>query len=138
MTLKSALKKDYFLLPLLSVLYFLTIKDSFSATIYLIIAFLISIYFFPVKLFMRSAPKKSSAKINIFAPISYFVISNIIILTILTTFNIESEFLSMTILIYSVFNIALLIYFHFTESGGYNFILTCCALLLTPMPGIIY
>ena len=131
MTLKLVLKRDYLLLPILSVLYFLTLKNALPSYIYLISALLVSFYFFPIKLFIGSTLMKSSNTKKIIVLLSYFVISNIIALTILTTYDPDLGFIRTTILIYSLLNLAFLFYFHMTESGSYNFILTCCAVFLT-------
>lgn len=137
MTLKQILKKDYILLLILSVMYFLTVKDALPATIYLVFALLVSLYFFPIKLFLGSAHIESSQKRKIIVLLSYFVISNIIALTVLATYQTDFGFIRIAILIYTILNIAFLFYFHMTESGSYNFILTCCAVWLTSAVGSI-
>ena len=80
MALKSVLKRVYFLLPILSVLYFLTIKKVIQATNYVIFAVLLNFYFFPIKLFLGSGQLASTSRKRIVVLLSYFVISNIIAL----------------------------------------------------------
>lgn len=128
---KLIFKRDYILLSILSVLYFLTVKTAIPNYIYLISAFLVSFYFFPIKSFLGSSLMKSSNTKKIIVLLSYFVISNIVALTILTTYNSDFGFVRIAILIYSILNLAFLFYFHMTESGSYSFVLTCCAVLLT-------
>ncbi len=128
---KLIFKRDYLILPILSVMYFLTVKEVLPTTTYLISALLVSFYFFPIKLFLGSELMKSSNKRKIIVLLSYFVISNIVALTIVATYSVDFGFIRIAILIYSFLNIAFLFYFHFTESGSYNFILACCTVLLT-------
>lgn len=131
MTLKQILQKDYILLLLLSVLYFLAIKSVLPAFIYLICALLTSFYFFPIKLFLGSALDKNSSSKRIIVLLSYFVIGNIIALTALIAFQSDLDFIRTAIFIYGLVNLAFLIYYHFTESGSYNFMLTVCTVILT-------
>ena len=128
---KLIFKRDYLILPILSVMYFLTVKEVLPTTTYLISALLVSFYFFPIKLFLGSELMKFSNKRKIIVLLSYFVISNIVALTILAIYSVDFGFIRIAILIYSFLNIAFLFYFHFTESGSYNFILACCTVLLT-------
>lgn len=128
---KLIFKRDYLILPILSVMYFLTVKEVLPTTTYLISALLVSFYFFPIKLFLGIELMKSSNKRKIIVLLSYFVISNIVALTILAIYSVDFGFIRIAILIYSFLNIAFLFYFHFTESGSYNFILACCTVLLT-------
>lgn len=130
MALKQILKKDYILLLLLSVLYFLTIKGFVPAIIYLILALLVSFYFFPVKLFLGSNLEKYSTNKKIIVLLSYFVIGNIIALTTLVASQADLKFVRTAIFIYGFVNIAFLIYFHLTESGSYNVRLTAYTLIL--------
>ncbi len=128
---KLVFKRDYILLPILSVLYFLTIKNAIPNYIYLISALLVSFYFFPIKLFLGSSLMKFSNTKKIIVLLSYFVISNIVAMTVLTAYNSDLEFIRTAIFIYSFLNLVFLFYFHYTESAGYNFILTCCAVILS-------
>ena len=130
MLANKILKKDFLLLPILSVVYFLTIKSDIPSIVYLLIALLTSIYFFPIKLFLGYNSTKFTDKKRIVVLLSYFISSNVIVLSALVSFQADLEVIRIAILIYSILNIALLIYFHFTESGSYNFILTCCAVFL--------
>lgn len=131
MVSKLVFKRDYILLPILSVLYFFTIKNAIPSYIYLISALLLSFYFFPIKLFLGSALMKSSNTKKIIVLLSYFVISNIVAMTVLTAYNTDLEFIRTAIFIYSFLNLIFLFYFQFTESGSYNFILTCCTVILS-------
>ncbi len=131
MTLKSVLNRDYFLLPILSIIYFLTIKGAMPSVVYVIIALLTSIYFFPVKLFLENDATKFTSQRRIVVLLSYFIISNLIAISILLAYQTDLGFIRTVISIYSLINLAFLIYFHMTESGGYNFILTCCTFFLT-------
>ena len=131
MLANKILKKDFLLLPILSVVYFLTIKSAIPSIVYLLIALLTSIYFFPIKLFLGYNSTKFTDKKRIVVLLSYFISSNVIVLSALVSFQADLEVIRIAILIYSILNIALLIYFHFTESWSYNFILTCCAVFLT-------
>lgn len=124
MLANQILKKDYLLLPILCVLYFLTIKSTIPFLVYLLIAVLTSIYFFSIKLFLGF---NSTNKKRIVVLLSYFIISNIIVLSALEAYQADLEFICIAILFNNILNIAFLIYFHFTESGSYNFILTCYA-----------
>ena len=131
MLAKQILKKDYLVLPILSVLYFLTIKSAIPSLVYLLIALLTSVYFFPIKLFLGSDSTKSTNKKRIVVLLSYFIISNIIVLSSLVAYQADLEFIRIAIPIYSILNIGFLFYFFMTESASYNFILTCCAVFLT-------
>ncbi|MGC1633378.1 MAG: hypothetical protein WA749_14810 [Gelidibacter sp.] len=131
MTSKLIFKRDYLLLPILSILYFLAIKGVIPALAYFLIALLTSFYFFPIKLFFSydSTPSKNNRRIVVL--LSYFIISNIIALSALVAFQFDLGFIRTGISIYSLFNFAFLIYFHMTEKGSYNFILACCTVVLT-------
>ena len=137
MPLKSALKKDYMLLPILSVIYFLTIKSIISSSVYLLISIVISIYFFPIKLFLGNDSTLSNNKRRIVVLLSYFIISNIIALSALVAYQGDLGFIRSGIFIYSLINVSFLIYFHMTERGSYNFILTGCAVIFTTAVTII-
>ncbi|TDU34211.1 hypothetical protein BXY82_2874 [Gelidibacter sediminis] len=125
MTSKRLLRNDYILVLLVSVMYFLAIKDVIAAFVYLVVAVVVSIYFFPARLlflendFLREPNKKKVA-----LALSYFVISNIITLTALIIYADGKGFLHTTFLIYSIINLAFLLYFHFQENMRYNFILS--------------
>ncbi|HUH27995.1 hypothetical protein [Gelidibacter sp.] len=131
MASKTLLKKDYILVLLQSVMHFLTIKNVIPAVVFLVIAVLVSIYFFPVKLFLRNEFLSESNKKKVVLALSYFVISNIIILTALTVYLDSKGFLHTALLIYSIINLAFLLYFHFKENMRYNFILAFCVVILT-------
>ncbi|MEO5790109.1 hypothetical protein [Gelidibacter sp.] len=131
MTSKLIFKRDYLLLPILSLLYFLAIKNVIPAFIYLLIALLTSIYFFPIKLFLRYDSTPSNNKRRIVVLLSYFIISNIIALSALVAFQSDLGFIRTGISFYGLINFAFLIYFHRTEKGSYNFILACCTVVLT-------
>ena len=131
MTLKLVLKRDYLLLPILSVMYSLTVKDVLPSTIYLISALLVSVYFFPIKLFLGSGLMESTNKKRIVVLLSHFIISNIIALSALQAYQTDLGLIRTGLAIYGLINVAFLLYFHFTESGSYYFFLACCAVILT-------
>ncbi|MCK0125460.1 hypothetical protein MWU76_13765 [Gelidibacter sp. F2691] len=131
MDYKTFIKKDYFLVLLISVLYFLTVKNVLPVAAYLVIAIISSIYFFPMKLFLGEAIDNASKKKHILTAFSYFVTSNIITLTALVFFQEEPGFIHTALLIYGLINLGFLIYFYWTEKSSYNLILCCCVLVLT-------
>ena len=128
---KTLLKKDYLLVILCSVIYFLTVKGVIPAFTYLALAILISIYFFPVKLFIGNDFLSASNKKKAAKALSYFVVSNIIILNAVIIYVDGKEFLHITLSIYSIINLAFLFYFHFKENMHYNFILSVCATIFS-------
>ncbi|TXE07466.1 hypothetical protein ES711_11920 [Gelidibacter salicanalis] len=131
MDYKTFIKRDYVLVLLISVLYFLTVKNVVPVVAYLVIAVISSIYFFPVKLFLGDAFDNTSKKKHILAALSYFVTSNIITLTASVFFQEESGFVHTTLGIYALINLGFLFYFYWTEKSRYNVILCCCVLVLT-------
>lgn len=127
---KTLLRKDYILVLLMSLICFLTIKSVFPGFVYLVIAVLVGIYFFPVKLYMGNELLNASNRKRVALILSYFVISNIIILTALTVYLDGEGFIHNTILIYSIINLVFLLYFHFMENMRYNVILSLCTMVL--------
>lgn len=132
MTSKTLLRNDYIFVLLMSVMYFLTIKNVFPTFVYLVIAVLVSIYFFPVKLFLGNEFLSAPNKKKVALALSYYVISNIITLTALIIYVDGKGFLHTTLLIYHIINLAFLLYFHFTENMRYNFVLSFCVVILSP------
>lgn len=131
MTKQEILKKDYILLLLLSVMYFLTVKEALSASIYIVFALLVSLYFFPIKLLLGTVPVTISNKKKVIILFSYFIISGIIALTVLTRYEADFGLFRTTIAVYGLINFGFLIYFFVSENVSYNFILTLCAGFLT-------
>ncbi|WP_299397354.1 hypothetical protein [uncultured Gelidibacter sp.] len=131
MNSNTILKKDYIAILIISVLYFLMIKNVVPATVYLIIAIIVSLYFFPLKLFLKDSTVSVSKKKTFIGALSYYVTGNIIALSALVSFQDGPGFINTAITIYSLINFGLLVYFYMTENISYNFILTCCVTLLT-------
>lgn len=131
MASKTFQKRDYILVLLQSLVHFLTIKNIIPTVVYLVIAVLVSIYFFPIKLLLENKFLGVLNKKKAVLALSYFVISNIITLTALTVYLDSKGFLYTALLIYSLINFAFLLYFHFKENMRYNFILAFCVVILT-------
>lgn len=131
MNSNAIFKKDYIAILLISVLYFLMMKNALPATVYLIIAIIVSLYFFPLKFFLKVSTVRVSKKKTFIGALSYYITGNIIALSALVSFQDGPGFINTTIIIYGIINFALLIYFYMTENISYNFILTCCVALLT-------
>lgn len=132
---KTLLNKDYILVLLMSLMCFLTIKNVFPGFGYLVIAVLVSIYFFPVKLYLGNELLNASKKNRVALILSYFVISNIITLTALTLYLDGKGFIHTVTLIYGIINFAFLLYFHFKENMRYNVILSMCTIVLSSVVG---
>ncbi len=111
-------------------MYFLTIKNVIPYYVNLIIAVLVSLYFFPLKLFIGNDFEKFSNKKKILIALSYYIVSTVIALTAIVFYADDMEFLNTAIFIYGLINLAFLFYFYFTENVSYNFILTCCVTIL--------
>lgn len=131
MDFQTLLRKDYTLVLLISILYFLTIKEVVPEFAYLVIAVMISIYFFPIKLLLGNDISDASNKKKVTLAVSYFVISNIIALTALTAYFDRKGLILTAIHIYSFINFAFLLHFHFKENMRYNVILSVCTIVLT-------
>ncbi|MCL8008412.1 hypothetical protein M8845_13365 [Gelidibacter japonicus] len=131
MTSKTLLRNDYILVLLMSVMHFLTIKNIIATFVYLVVAVVVSIYFFPVRLFLGNDFLSESNKKKVVLALSYFVISNIITLTALIMYADGKGFLHTTLLIYHIINMAFIFYFHFKENMRYNFILSICVTFLS-------
>lgn len=114
----------------MSVMYFFTIKNIIPPFVNLIIALMVSIYFFPIKLFIGNDFVKFPIKKKILVALSYYIVSNVIALTALAAYMDDWVFLHTAIFIYGLTNLAFLFYFYFTENVSYNFLLTCCATIL--------
>lgn len=127
---KAFFKKDYLLIIFIAVMYFLMMKNVVLPFVHLIFAALVSLYFFPIKLFLAPTFPKTTIRNKIFAELSYFVISNIILLTALSTFLNPEGSLHTVVSIYSFINLAFVIYFYLTKNMNYNFILTASTTLL--------
>lgn len=126
---KLLFRRDYFILLLLSVLYFFTVKNLISFKIYLILALIVSFYFFPIKLLLDLKNLKSTKTPALIIGLSYFIIGNIIALSVLTSLKGDFNFLHMAVSIYGILNIGFLIYFYF-KNINYNFRLAIFATLL--------
>lgn len=130
MSSKDFFKKDYILIIIVSILYFLMMKNSIHPFTHLIVAILVGLYFFPLKLFIRQNFSEYSKSNKVMAELSYFVISNVISLTALSSFLDPEGGIHNVIYIYGIINLIFLIYFHSTKKMTYNLILTCCTTLL--------
>lgn len=130
MVLKKILKRDYILVLIISILYFLTVKNVIPSYVNLIIGVLVSLYFFPLKLFIGKDFVTFPNRKRILIALSYYIVSNIIALTGAVAYMDDWRFLHNAILIYGLINLAFLFYFYFTENVSYNFILTCCVTIL--------
>lgn len=136
-TSPKILRKDYILVLLVSVTYFLTIQNVIPSYVNLIIAVLVSLYFFPIKLFIGNDFVKFPNKKKILVALSYYIVSNVITLTALVAYMDDLAFLHTTIFIYGLINLVFLFYFYFTENVSYNFILTCCVTILVSAVGSV-
>lgn len=112
-------------------MHFLTIKNVIATFVYLVVAVVVSIYFFPVRLFLGNDFLSESNKKKVVLALSYFVICNIITLTALIMYADGKGFLHTTLLIYHIINMAFIFYFHFKENMRYNFILSICVTFLS-------
>lgn len=127
---KSFFKKDYVLIIGVAVMYFLMTKNVILPFVHLIFAAVVSLYFFPLKLFIAPTFKITTIRNKIIAELSYFVISNIILLTALSSFLDPEGSIHTVIYIYGLINLAFVIYFYLTKNMHYHFLLTACTTLL--------
>lgn len=131
MTKQDILKKDYILILLLSVLYFLSVKNVIHNFAYLIIALAISFYFFPIKLILDKSLFTQPKKLKIIKVISYFIISSIVAFSALLFYTDSGPgFFRNALFVYGLLNMILLFYFYFTENISSNFILSACTVVL--------
>lgn len=131
MTKQNILKKDYILLLLLSVLYFLSIQKVIPNFVYLIIALINSFYFFPIKLFLDKSLFTGPMKRKVIKVFSYFIISSIIVFSALLFYTDDgNNFIRTTLFVYGMLNLILLFYFYFTENISSSFILSVCTSIL--------
>lgn len=127
---KAFFKKDYILIIVVVIMYVMMMKNVVFPFLHLIFAALLSLYFFPVKLFLAPTFQQSTVRNRIIAELSYFVISNIILLTALSSFLDREGSIPTVIYIYGLINSLFLIYFYLTKNMSYNFVLTVCTTLL--------
>lgn len=130
MTKTNILKKDYILILILSVLYFLSVKNVIPTFAYLIIALVGSFYFFPIKLFLDKNLFNETRNKKIAKILSYFVIGNIIVFSALMLYVDGPGFFRNSLFVYGILNSILLFYFYFTENVSSNFILSACTIIL--------
>lgn len=130
MTKQDILKKDYLLILLLSVLYFLSVKNVIHNFAYLIIALISSLYYFPIKLFLDKSLFTQPIKKKVIKVLSYFIIGNIIAFSGLLLYIDGSGFFRNALFVYGMLNLILLFYFYFTESISTSFILSLSTIIL--------
>lgn len=132
---QNLIKKDYILILILVILRFLSSKNVIPNFSYLMIALIVSIYFFPVKLFLDKSLFNETKSKKIAKMLSYFIIGNIIIFSALLFYiDDRNDFIATTFLVYGLLNTILFFYFFFTENISYNFILALCASCLISVP----
>ncbi len=132
---QNLIKKDYILILILVILRFLSSKNVIPNFSYLMIALIVSIYFFPVKLFLDKSLFNETKSKKIAKMLSYFIIGNIIIFSALLFYiDDRNGFIATTFLVYGLLNTILFFYFFFTENISYNFILALCASCLISVP----
>ena len=125
-------KKLEFLVPVaVSVLYFFTVKEIIPPLVYLFLAVLIGVYYFPIKLIVfinnsKEAPARS--KIQVMA--SSLIFSIILFLSIINLYLEESNSLKSIIGLFTIINFMGLIYYYVIEKNTHNFILHFCFLVL--------
>lgn len=127
---QDILKKDYILLLLLSVLHFLSVKNVIPNFTYLLIALIMSFYFFPIKLFLDKSLFTKPLKKKTIKVFSYFIIGNIIVFSALLLYIDGPGFFKNALFIYGMLNLILLFYFYFTENISSSFILSVCTSIL--------
>lgn len=127
---EKILKKDYILIILLCILYFLSVKNVMPTFGYLLVALAISFYFFPIRLFLERRLFNETNGKKIAKVLSYFIIGNIIAISALLPYVDGSGFFRYALFAYALLNMVLLFYFYFTESTGSNFILSLWTVIL--------
>jgi len=126
--MKSILKKDYLLILVLSVLCFFTIKQIIPNAIYLILAILLGIYFFPLKLIINSdfINKTESSKILF---IALNMLASIIIVLSSLLFYVDANSIFSVIVSYSGIAVFLLLIYSYLKNKNKYFIYLSLSIL---------
>ncbi len=126
------LYKFEFLLPVIvSILYFLQVKQVIPITLYVIFASLTGIYFFPVKLLFDKTLSNNHLKNKLLEIISISIFSIIIIFSIILLYEKANVSLKISFEILSIVNVLLAIYYSMIDNRGNTFVTHLGFIVLT-------
>jgi len=113
----SKSKFENAIIIILLLTFFLTAKDAFSNSIYMLLCLGTSLYFFPIRLFLEKEMQNYSTKNKIIFIVSSFLVSIIIVLSLLSLYiDISSNF-KIVVYLFSFFNLIFACYTYLTKDS---------------------
>ena len=130
--MKVLIKYEYLLPLVVSVLLFLTLRDSFSSLLYTVIVAIAGVYFFPLRDFVLGDDLQWKEKnIDFIGLLASFFLSVILAISVPFLYLSENESIKLIIKILALINFAFLVYFYFKDQDNKRSILHFCFTFFT-------
>jgi hypothetical protein len=125
-------KVDYYLPIVVSILYFLALKQVITATVYLVTVVPIAVYFFPVRILWESKSyNESGMKKKLLLISSNFLFALILSLSIFNIYIQKNDNVNLILTILAVVNLLAAIYYFLNEKSNNTFVTHLCFTFLT-------